>query len=87
MTDPESLTAVHVSPALVVPTPVVSTEREESKAAYRKNCDLPTPGSPMRRRWGSPRSWLRQVGFMNECLFNYRDNSFTSTTSEYNNTK
>ena len=35
-----------VSPAEVVPVPVVSTERGESCDAKRKNCDFPVPGSP-----------------------------------------
>ncbi len=38
-----TFTAVHVSPALVVPVPVVSTERGDSLAAYLRNCDLPVP--------------------------------------------
>ena len=44
-----------VSPALVVPMPVVSTARGLSCAAYFRNCDFAVPGSPRRRRWLSPR--------------------------------
>lgn len=38
---PLSLTAVQVKPALVVPIPVVNTDRGDNEAAYRRNCDLP----------------------------------------------
>lgn len=43
-----TLTAEHVSPALVVPTPVVKTDRGLSLAAKRRNWLLPHPGSPVR---------------------------------------
>eukprot|EP00968_Pinguiococcus_pyrenoidosus_P016479 scaffold1596_cov302-Pinguiococcus_pyrenoidosus.AAC.48 len=43
---PPSLTAEHVNPALVVPTPVVMTARELSIAAKRRNWLFPVPGSP-----------------------------------------
>lgn len=45
---PPSLTAEHVSPADVVPQPVVTTQRGATLAAKRRNCDLPVPGSPGR---------------------------------------
>mmetsp|Transcript_28488 Transcript_28488/g.79666 ORF Transcript_28488/g.79666 Transcript_28488/m.79666 type:complete len:223 (-) Transcript_28488:383-1051(-) len=51
-----SRTAVTVSPALVLPVPVVRTERGTSLATNLRNCDLPVPGSPTRRRWTSPRT-------------------------------
>ena len=38
-----TLTAVQVSPALVLPIPVVTTERGITLATYFKNCDLPVP--------------------------------------------
>jgi hypothetical protein len=41
-----SFTAEQVKPAEVVPTPVVSTARGLRRAANRKNCDFPVPGSP-----------------------------------------
>lgn len=41
-----TFTAEHVSPALVVPTPVVSTDRGLSFAANRRNWLFPHPGSP-----------------------------------------
>ena len=53
---PPSFTAVHVRPAAVEPIPVVSTERAESFAAYRRTCDLPVPASPTRSMWDSPRT-------------------------------
>lgn len=44
-----TFTAEHVSPALVVPTPVVSTDLGLSFAANRKNWLFPQPGSPASR--------------------------------------
>lgn len=40
---PESLTAVTVKPALVLPSPVVITDRLLNLAANFKNCDFPVP--------------------------------------------
>jgi len=40
---PPSLTAVTVSPALVLPKPVVIIDLWLSFAAYLRNCDLPVP--------------------------------------------
>ena len=37
----ESRTAAQVSPAVDDPVPVVRTDRGDSAAAKRKNCDLP----------------------------------------------
>ena len=37
----ESLTAAQVKPAVEDPVPVVRTDRGESAAAKRRNCDLP----------------------------------------------
>ena len=42
-----TLTAEHVRPALVVPTPVVRTDLGLSLAAKRRNWLLPHPGSPV----------------------------------------
>lgn len=44
------MTAEHVSPALVVPTPVVSTDLGLSLVAKRRNWLLPQPGSPGHHR-------------------------------------
>ncbi|OMH78615.1 hypothetical protein AX774_g7987, partial [Zancudomyces culisetae] len=53
---PPSRTAATVSPALVVPTPVVSTDRGDNFAAYFKNCDFAVPGSPTSNKCISPRT-------------------------------
>ena len=45
-----SRSAVHVRPALVVPIPVVSTDRGLTFAAKRRNWLFPVPGSPTSRR-------------------------------------
>jgi len=39
----ETLTAVTVNPALVLPMPVVSTDRGDTLHAYFRNCDFPVP--------------------------------------------
>lgn len=53
------MTAEHVRPALVVPTPVVRTDLGLSLAAKRRNWLLPHPGSPVfggsaRETWKGP---------------------------------
>ena len=50
------LTAAQVRPALVVPMPVVRTERDDNDAANRRNCDLPE-GHPRRN---APHAQRRQ---------------------------
>ena len=42
-TQEDTLTAVTVNPALVLPIPVVRTERGITLQAYFKNCDFPVP--------------------------------------------
>jgi len=44
----ETLTAVTVKPALVLPMPVVSTDRGDTLHAYFRNCDLPVPTKPQK---------------------------------------
>jgi len=39
----ETLTAVTVNPALVLPMPVVSTDRGDTLHAYFRNWDFPVP--------------------------------------------
>ena len=48
---PESLTAVTVRPALVVPMPVVSTDLGINLTAYFRNCDFPVPVQIKRKSW------------------------------------
>ncbi len=38
-----TLTAVTVNPALVLPIPVVNTDRGITLVAYFRNCDFPVP--------------------------------------------
>mmetsp|Transcript_29980 Transcript_29980/g.101054 ORF Transcript_29980/g.101054 Transcript_29980/m.101054 type:complete len:271 (-) Transcript_29980:104-916(-) len=52
---PSSFVAEHVSPAEVVPQPVVRTHRGASFEANRRNCDFPVPGSPTSNKCGVPR--------------------------------
>mmetsp|Transcript_12709 Transcript_12709/g.32172 ORF Transcript_12709/g.32172 Transcript_12709/m.32172 type:complete len:217 (-) Transcript_12709:220-870(-) len=51
-----SLAAATVSPAEVVPMPVVRTPRGDKAAQYLRSTDFAVPGSPTMRRWDSPRT-------------------------------
>lgn len=53
-----TLTAVTVNPALVVPIPVVRTERGLNLQMYLRICDLPAPGSPTNSKCDSPRAFV-----------------------------
>lgn len=49
-----SLAQLTVSPAPVVPVPLVITLRGFSLHAYLSSCDFPVPGSPIKRAWILP---------------------------------
>lgn len=56
-----TLIAAAVSPAAVLPTPVVNMERAANLAAVRSICDLPVPGSPHNSKCGSPLTLVPKI--------------------------
>jgi len=65
----ETFTAVTVKPALVLPIPVVSTDRGDTLHAYFKNCDFPVPTESVLTELVSAKSSIQSFSLEQQHLY------------------